>query len=201
MIDEFNIDETIDLTKLMEIVDARETKVFTVEDYVATKEKLGFEELKHMSVRFYGSHEYDNFVCDFIEDICKLKHDEKFELIKSLYCTAKKSETLADILQGLVKTGGVPEKERENIRKNYKPIVYRGYNELNNKNGYSYTTDFEMAKWFANRFRCFGKKGYVTKIDVDIDDIVFYYDGRGEKEMFIKESSLSEKIMEIIDID
>lgn len=44
MIDEFNIDEIIDLTKLMEIVNARETKVFTVEDYVATKEKLGFEE-------------------------------------------------------------------------------------------------------------------------------------------------------------
>ena len=32
MIDELNIDETIDLTKLMEIVDARETKVFTVEE-------------------------------------------------------------------------------------------------------------------------------------------------------------------------
>ena len=38
--------------------------------------------------------------------------------------------------------------------------IYRGVGNKSNPNGISWTTNFEMAKWFANRWN---KNGYVVK--------------------------------------
>lgn len=63
-------------------------------------------------------------------------------------------------------------------------VVYRGYWQGKNKNGFSYTIDKEMAEWFANRF---SKNGKVLQRTVSKDKIIAYTNGRNEQEVIIIE--------------
>ena len=61
--------------------------------------------------------------------------------------------------------------------------VYRGFNQKSRKDGISYTTDIEVAKFFANRFQSMYRElGYVNEYEVHIDDIIAFID-EGESEI------------------
>ncbi|OCZ49734.1 hypothetical protein [Dehalobacter sp. TeCB1] len=49
----------------------------------------------------------------------------------------------------------------------------------------SYTDDIDKARWFAKRFLCLHKTGFVIKRKVHINQIVAYTNDRQEKEMII----------------
>ena len=71
--------------------------------------------------------------------------------------------------------------------------LYRGQN-TEDLDGISWTTDYEMAKRFANRHKMFIKDVEVgiLKIDVSKSDIKAYTNSRNEKECIITDSSNSE---------
>lgn len=172
----------------------------TEEDYIKYKNNiLDYEDLDFISSRYYGSHEYNDFILRYMDDISKLSFEEKFKLFKGLYTSAKNTKLIGDLIQTLVEDKEIPEYEYKLIKENFTPIVYRGFNGLNLPDGCSFTTDIEKAKWFSNRFRCFGKEGYVIKININIDDVIFYYNGRDENEVFIRRKSLKNINREIIE--
>ena len=62
-----------------------------------------------------------------------------------------------------------------------KLTIYRGYVEKMNKNGFSYTLDYDKAEWFSNRF---GKKNAgVIKKNINKKDAFAYMGGRNESEI------------------
>lgn len=192
-----------DPIKILEdkIKEYRRKNIFfkTEEDYKKSKNYiLDLEDLSYIASRFYGSHEYTDFWHKNLELIMLLDYKDKFKLLKELYCAAKDCTFMGFLIQDLVKDNKIPEEELKNIKENFKPVAYRGYNEVNLEDGCSYTLDFEVANWFAKRFKVFDKKGYVIKIDIDIDDIIFYNDH--EKEVFIRKDKLKNKNKEIINI-
>lgn len=160
---------------------------------------LNYEDLYHMSYRYYGSHEYNDFILNNMEHIGKLSYEEQFKLFKELYTSAKDNKLIGDLIQTLVEGREIPEEEYKLIKENFSPVVYRGFNGLNLPDGCSFTNDINTARWFANRYRCFDKEGHVIKINIDIDDVIFYYDGREEREVFIKRKSLKNKKREIVE--
>ena len=56
--------------------------------------------------------------------------------------------------------------------------IYRG----GHIQGFSWTTDIELAKWFANRW---GKKEPVWKATVSNGDVIGFYNGRKESEVIV----------------
>lgn len=58
--------------------------------------------------------------------------------------------------------------------------IYRGIASKSNLNGISWTTNFETAKWFANRWN---KNGYVVKAKIFKNNVLSYYLRRGEYEI------------------
>lgn len=171
----------------------------TEEDYKKSKNYiLDLEDLSYIAGRFYGSHEYTAFWHKNLEYIMLLDYKEIFSLLKELYCAAKDCTFMGFLIQDLVENNKIPEEELKNIKANFKPVAYRGYNAINLEDGCSYTLDFEVAKWFAKRFKVLNKKGHIIKIDIDIDDIIFYNDL--EKEVFIRRDKLKNKNKEIIEI-
>lgn len=195
-----NADPIKELEEQIKKLRAKRTYFETEEDYKKyINYNIGLEELSFIAYRYYGSHEYSDFLLNNFDYIEKLTYEDKFDLFKELYCAAKDCIEIGLLIQGLVKNNKIPKDELENIKKKFKPVAYRGYNELNLEDGCSYTLDFETAKWFAKRFEVLDKKGYVIKIDLDLDDIIFYNDH--ESEVFIRKDKLSKKNKEIIKIE
>ena len=58
--------------------------------------------------------------------------------------------------------------------------IYRGVGNKSNPNGISWTTNFEMAKWFANRW---DNNGYIIKAKIPKENVLAYYLRRGEYEI------------------
>lgn len=69
--------------------------------------------------------------------------------------------------------------------------VYRGTNEKNRDNGYSYTLDYKVAKFFANRW---GKKGKVNEYEININDVIAFIDS-GESEIIAKKSVFKKEVI------
>jgi len=59
--------------------------------------------------------------------------------------------------------------------------VYRGHQE-NNREGWSWSTSIDVAKWFASRFSV---DGTVVKTSISRNEILAYVGSRGEKEVII----------------
>lgn len=175
-----------------------QNNVETEDNYKKKKDYvLDLNDLIHISSRFYGSHEYSIFINNYLEDIFKLSFNDKFKLLKELYCTAKDCSTIGDIIQALIKNKKVPSDELENIKKNFKSVAYRGYNGINKKDGCSYTLDFDVAKWFSRRFKVLEPaEMYVMQIKIKLEDVIFY--NEYEKEVFIRKDKLDKKKKNII---
>jgi len=62
--------------------------------------------------------------------------------------------------------------------------IYRGEDSKSTpyKKAYSWTTNLETAKWFANRF---SKNGKIYKGQVNVKDILDYLEGRSESEVLV----------------
>lgn len=139
----------------------------------------------------YNSDTYCRFIDDHREDIYEeLEYEDRFMLLKYLYTGAKDCVGIGYILQEEVIDGDddIPKKEVENIKKAFngkdKVTVYRGINKYNLKDGCSYTLDKSKAEWFANRY---GDGGYVIEKEISVDDVIFYYNGRKEQEVYLKD--------------
>lgn len=61
-------------------------------------------------------------------------------------------------------------------------IVYRGVSQGRNPNGLSWTSNYETAKWFANRF---DKKGVIYEAHIKKSEILAYFNERGEDEIVV----------------
>lgn len=76
---------------------------------------------------------------------------------------------------------------KEKIFKGKKIItVYRGINEYNSKEGCSYTLDKNVAEWFS---KLGGSEGKIIEREITIEDVIFYYNGRKEQEVFLMNSN------------
>ena len=153
------------------------------------KSKELYDELIQLTCR-YDSDTYCRFIDDHEEKIFdELEYEDRFMLLKDLYTGAKDCVGIGYILQEEVRDCGdnIPKKEVENIKKAFngkeKIKAYRGINKYNLKDGCSYTLDKSKAEWFANRY---GEGGYVIEKEITIDDIIFYYNGRKEQEVYLK---------------
>jgi len=63
--------------------------------------------------------------------------------------------------------------------------VWRGTSKLSMRDslrGYSWTTDRDVACWFAMRFADTNGRPLVLRADIHRDDVALFYDGRGERE-------------------
>lgn len=67
--------------------------------------------------------------------------------------------------------------------------VYRGVTPGHNPDGMSWTTDFEEASWFANRYG----EGYVIKGVVRKEHVLAYFSRRDEEEYVIEASNVKNK--------
>lgn len=68
-------------------------------------------------------------------------------------------------------------------------VVYRGVGENGKTRALSWTTDINVAKWFANRW---DKKGEVYKAKINRDDVLACFFDRGEKEVVVDFTKLKE---------
>ncbi len=59
--------------------------------------------------------------------------------------------------------------------------VFRGVSEGRVEKGFSFTRNFDKAKWFADRFG----DGYIIKANVKKEDVLAYFSRRGEEECVI----------------
>ncbi len=74
--------------------------------------------------------------------------------------------------------------------------VYRGVSIDRNPDGLSYTDSLKKAIWFKERFERWNKKGYIITGKIKKEDILAYFDSRGEQEIVVKRSSLiDEKVI------
>lgn len=71
--------------------------------------------------------------------------------------------------------------------------VYRGVAVGRNPKGLSYTTNYEKALWFANRFNLEDKKGYIIKRKIKKEDILAYFNTRSEDEVVVDISKYEEE--------
>lgn len=67
---------------------------------------------------------------------------------------------------------------------------YRGIISKSNPNGFAWTTDFETAAWFADRFNM---EGYILEADIPKNRIMACFDDRGEHEIVCDPRGLKKK--------
>jgi len=75
--------------------------------------------------------------------------------------------------------------------------LYRGCMRGKNELGFSYTTDLEKAKWFAQRFCYDDREPIVRVIEVRKRDIVAYTDQRSEKECIVLKPTKTKRIIAV----
>ena len=102
------------------------------------------------------------------------------ELLKKLFTVDRpgRSEYLMD------------EKERSALAAMPEQItIYRGYQRPECRLGWSWTIDFEQAKWFAKRFQETGS-GFIASAKVDKSNVIAYWTGRNESEILVLPENL-----------
>lgn len=71
-------------------------------------------------------------------------------------------------------------------------VVYRGVAVGRNPDGLSWTMNYDKAEWFANRFTSHGQEaGYVFKAIAKKEDVLAYFNTRGEEEIVINPKTLT----------
>jgi len=67
------------------------------------------------------------------------------------------------------------------LSKKEKIQVYRGYEKKGDAKGFSWTTDYAKAEWFARRFQTEGY--HIDSREIPASEAIAYLDGRNEKEI------------------
>lgn len=70
--------------------------------------------------------------------------------------------------------------------------VYRGEGEFSTENGYSYSSDINVAVFFATRFTD-SKRAKIVKGKVKKEDVIWYDNGRNEKEIIVYPEKVYDK--------
>ena len=73
--------------------------------------------------------------------------------------------------------------------------VYRGTKNKDDFKAMSWTLDYDKAEWFANRF---GTDGYILEATINKNDIVAFFDVRGESEVVIDYNKLKNITYELV---
>jgi hypothetical protein len=78
-------------------------------------------------------------------------------------------------------------KEDYEVYKNFpeEMVVYRGVGIGRTPAGLSWTVNLEKAEWFAHRFDTENEKGYIQKLTVKKENILAYFNTRGEDEVVV----------------
>lgn len=74
--------------------------------------------------------------------------------------------------------------------------IYRGVAVGRNPKGLSWTQNFEKAKWFSERFDREDKKGYIQKATAKKEDVLAYFNTRGEDEIVYDSRKLEISVFE-----
>ncbi|NRT88737.1 hypothetical protein [Clostridium beijerinckii] len=158
---------------------------------------MNLDELEKESWK-YDNTNYADFLLDYAGEILELNPENQFILFKDLYIKAKFGDSsAANLIQEHVEEFGVPPIELNNIRNNVKfddkgeVRVYRGLDHRNDIKGSSYTLNKEKAIWFSTRLKADNTDVRLIELKVTIEDIIFYSNGRNEKEVFLKNSALN----------
>lgn len=115
---------------------------------------------------------------------------ELIPLILDVYIDSENISANADSWEQLLETlTGTDPWNTEQELPDGEFTIYRG----GTKEGFSWTTDLEQAKWFANRWR---DNHPVWKATVTKRDIIGYCDGRGEKEIIVNPADIAHLIEE-----
>lgn len=69
--------------------------------------------------------------------------------------------------------------------------IYRGVALGRNPNGLSWTQDYKLASWFAHRFDYDGRTGYVQYAEASKQNVLAYFNSRGEDEIVIDSRKLN----------
>lgn len=72
-----------------------------------------------------------------------------------------------------------------------KLVIYRGVAVNRNPYGLSWTIDYDKAEWFAHRFDT-DEKGYILKTTISKENVLAYFDSRGESEIVVNVFNLDE---------
>lgn len=72
--------------------------------------------------------------------------------------------------------------------------LYRGVSPGRNLYGLSYTREYGKARWFQDRFTTDADKGYLIKIIANKEDVLAYFNTRGEEEIVLDTSLYLDEI-------
>lgn len=73
--------------------------------------------------------------------------------------------------------------------------IYRGVAIGREPNGLSWTSNLETAKWFAHRFDRDDKTGYIETAIAKKEDVLAYFNTRGEDELVVNVRNLEIEVM------
>lgn len=73
--------------------------------------------------------------------------------------------------------------------------IYRGVALGREPNGLSWTADLEKAKWFAHRYDRGNNQGYVEAAIVKKEDVLAYFNTRGEDELVVNVRNLEIEVI------
>ena len=73
--------------------------------------------------------------------------------------------------------------------------IYRGVTLGREPHGLSWTANLETAKWFAHRFDRDDKTGYIETAIVKKEDVLAYFNTRGEDELVVNVRNLEIEVM------
>lgn len=75
--------------------------------------------------------------------------------------------------------------------------VYRGVAEGRIPLGLSWTDSLEKADWFSNRFNTKEKQGYILTADIGRENVIAYFNTRGEQELLVDVYAIKNNIKEL----
>ena len=76
--------------------------------------------------------------------------------------------------------------------------LYRGVSHEGTELGISWTTEYETAKWFAERFATDEHKARIYKVVANKENCLCYFGNRGEHEIILDVESVKNKIYQLV---
>lgn len=141
--------------------------------------------------RYIFLHERPYRLNAFLEVADKLPCDEFSRLLASIYTDSENIWQNEDTWRGLLARGidqsvSMTDSEQQALAALPDEItVYRGYAERGTAEGFSWTTDYDKACWFAKRLAQAGDACFVAEATIPKNDVIWYFEGRGESEIVV----------------
>lgn len=125
-------------------------------------------------------------ICDYMDD------KEYWELLSSVWSDTENLHAWGDVESLFERPGREDHFMDDGDRRAFRDMfgdeihIHRGHTHLNQA-GWSWTSDYDRAMWFATRFDADGK---VTSTTVAKDKVLAYFTGRGENEIVVNPKDL-----------